>query len=145
MAITSPSLPEDCIIANVVLDVGRKVTNVDVGDAVWSALPIAAHNGALCEFVVVESNQLCLRPTKLSHDGAATLPYSCLKVWDALVNQGNIKPFYGLRDKHKSGKCMQARPLFMGKGHDGSDLVPLLLDNKSSTCNLGTSKQQEAK
>ena len=48
-------------------------------------------------------------------------------------------------NKHKSGKCMQARPLFMGKGHDGSDLVPLLLDNKSSTCNLGTSKQQEAK
>ena len=25
LAITSPSLPEDCIIANVVLDVGRKI------------------------------------------------------------------------------------------------------------------------
>jgi len=86
--------------SGVVLDVGKKVKNVDVGDAVWSALPIAANNGALCEFVVVESNQLCLRPTKLSHDGAATLPYACLKVWDALVNQGNIKPIYGLRDKH---------------------------------------------
>ena len=43
---------------------------------------------------------MCLRPTKLSHDGAATLPYACLKVWDALVNQGSIKPIYGLRDKH---------------------------------------------
>ena len=86
--------------SGVVLDVGRKVTNVDVGDAVWSALPIGANSGALCEFVVVESYQLCLRPTKLSHDGAATLPYACLKVWDALVNQGSIKPIYGLRDKH---------------------------------------------
>ena len=27
--------------SGVVLDVGRKVTNVDVGDSVWSALPIA--------------------------------------------------------------------------------------------------------
>jgi len=86
--------------SGVVLDVGKKVTNVDVGDAVWSALPIGANSGALCEFVVVESYQLCLRPTKLSHDGAATLPYACLKVWDALVNQGSIKPIYGLRDKH---------------------------------------------
>ena len=75
--------------SGVVLDVGRKVTNVDVGDAVWSALPIAANAGALCEFVVVESDQLCLRPTKLSHDGAATLPYACLKVWNALVYQGD--------------------------------------------------------
>ena len=60
-----------------------------MGDAVWSALPIAANSGALCEFVVIESDQLCLRPTKLSHDGAATLPYACLKVWNALVYQGN--------------------------------------------------------
>ena len=84
--------------SGVVLDIGRKVKNVDVGDNVWSALPIAS-NGALCEFVVVESDIVSLRPAHLSHDGAATLPFACLKVWDAFVNQGGIRPFHGLRNK----------------------------------------------
>lgn len=85
--------------SGVVLDVGRNVKNVKVGDAVWAALPIAM-NGALREFIVIQSHLLSLRPKNLSHDGAATLPYSCLKVWDALVWQGGIKPLNGLRDKN---------------------------------------------
>ena len=84
--------------SGVVLDVGRSVKNVEVGDAVWSALPIAA-NGSLSEFLVVDSRLVSLKPTHLSHDGAATLPYSCLKVWDALVNQGRVQPYYGLKNK----------------------------------------------
>ena len=59
----------------VVLDVGRKVSHVEVGDTVWSAQPIAC-NGTLSEFVVIDGNSVRLKPVHLSHDGAATLPYS---------------------------------------------------------------------
>ena len=84
--------------SGVVLDVGRNVSNVEVGDTVWSAQPIAL-NGTLSEFVVIESNTVRLKPVLLNHDGAATLPYSSLLVWDALVNQARIQPKHGLRNK----------------------------------------------
>ena len=84
--------------SGVILDVGRNVSNVEVGDTVWSAQPIAL-NGTLSEFVVIESNTVRLKPVLLNHDGAATLPYSSLLVWDALVNQARIQPKHGLRNK----------------------------------------------
>ena len=84
--------------SGVVLDVGRNVSNVEVGDTVWSAQPIAL-NGTLSEFVVIDSNTVRLKPVLLNHDGAATLPYSSLLVWDALVNQARIQPKHGLRNK----------------------------------------------
>ena len=84
--------------SGVVLDVGKNVTNVDVGDGVWSARPLAG-DGSLVEFIVIDSWALRLKPAHLSHDGAATLPYSSLKLWEALVYQAGIKPLHGLRDK----------------------------------------------
>ena len=84
--------------SGVVLDVGRKVSHVEVGDTVWSAQPLAS-NGTLSEFLVINADSVRLKPAHLGHDGAATLPFSSLMVWDALVNQARIKPNHGLRNK----------------------------------------------
>lgn len=64
--------------SGVVLDVGRNVSHLEVGDQCWSAIPLAVRNGSLSEFVVMESSSVRLKPAHLSHDGAATLPYSSL-------------------------------------------------------------------
>lgn len=85
--------------SGVVLDVGRLVDHVQVGDSVWSVQPLAA-NGTLCEFVVVNADSVRLKPAHLGHDGAATMPYSSLKVWHAFVRQGRVRPKNGLRNKH---------------------------------------------
>ena len=66
--------------SGVVLDVGSKVSNVEVGDAVWGALPLAS-NGSLSEFIVVDGKNVFLKPSNINFDGAATLPFSCLQVY----------------------------------------------------------------
>jgi hypothetical protein len=85
--------------SGVVLDVGRQVVHVGVGDAVWSAQPLAA-NGTLSEFVVIDGNSVRLKPVHLGHDGAATLPYSGLRVWNTLVKEAGLRPPSGLKGKH---------------------------------------------
>ena len=73
------------------MEVGRKVKHVGVGDAVWSAQPIGL-SGTLSEFVVVRGDSVRLRPPHLAHEGAATLPYSGLSVWDAIVKKAGFYP-----------------------------------------------------
>lgn len=77
--------------SGVVMEVGRRVNHTKVGDAVWSAQPVATE-GVLCEFVVVPGHTVRLKPPHLGHDGACTVPYSGLAVWKALVQQGQYKP-----------------------------------------------------
>ena len=114
--------------SGVVLDVGRNVSHLEVGDQCWSAIPLAVH-GSLSEFIVMEAKSVRLKPAHLSHDGAATLPYSSLigkiptylckhylfqfsasarkvasnvysfSVWNVLTSEARIKPDYGLRNK----------------------------------------------
>ena len=48
--------------------------------SVWGALPISS-SGSLCEFIVVDSRSVRLKPHLLDHLGAATLPFSSLQVY----------------------------------------------------------------
>ena len=84
--------------SGVVLDVGSKVDNVEVGDAVWGALPLAS-SGSLSEFIVVDGKSVQLKPSNINFDGAATLPFSCLQVLDSFVHEGYIAPHHGLHGK----------------------------------------------
>lgn len=86
--------------SGVVLDVGRNVSHLEVGDQCWSAIPLAVRNGSLSEFVVMESSSVRLKPAHLSHDGAATLPYS------SLIGKRRSFTYFNLAHQHENSYQM---------------------------------------
>ncbi|XP_069157802.1 reticulon-4-interacting protein 1 homolog, mitochondrial isoform X2 [Procambarus clarkii] len=82
-------LGRDC--SGVVVVVGKAVTRVEQGEEVWLAVPFY-HPGTLSEYVVVSEELVAPKPSQLTHEGAAALPYSIMIAWDALVTQGGLGP-----------------------------------------------------
>ncbi|KFM66537.1 Reticulon-4-interacting protein 1-like protein, mitochondrial, partial [Stegodyphus mimosarum] len=77
--------------AGIVLDVGSNVESVAKGDEVWA---VAAYclDGLMAEYVVVKEDQVALKPSNISFEEAASIPYSAIQVWNALVTQANLNP-----------------------------------------------------
>lgn len=75
----------------VVMEAGVDVDGLSPGDRVWGALPYS-QGGTLSEHLVLEARQATTMPSNLNWEGAATVPYSALQVWSALVWRGGLKP-----------------------------------------------------
>lgn len=82
-------LGRDC--SGVVVAVGRDVSRVEQGEEVWLAVPFY-HPGTLSEYVVVSEEHVAPKPSQLTYEGAAALPYSIMTAWDALVTQAGLGP-----------------------------------------------------
>ena len=75
----------------VVMEVGEKVPHLQPGDRVWGAVPYNLP-GTMSEMVVLPGMLVEKMPNNLDWDGAATVPYSGLMVWSAMVWKGGLKP-----------------------------------------------------
>ncbi|XP_037789148.1 2-methylene-furan-3-one reductase-like isoform X3 [Penaeus monodon] len=82
-------LGRDC--SGIVVAVGKNVSKVEQGNEVWLACPFY-HPGTLSEYVVVADDLVAPKPSQLTFEGAAALPYSIMTAWDALVTQGGLGP-----------------------------------------------------
>ncbi|KAK7867035.1 hypothetical protein R5R35_005677 [Gryllus longicercus] len=80
-------LGRDC--AGVVVEIGQKVNNFELGDEVWFSVPYWA-SGVLAEYVVVKQNLLAHKPKGITFEVAASLPYSGMLAWDAMVHQAGL-------------------------------------------------------
>ena len=78
-------------VSGTVVEVGRDVHRVKVGDTVF-ARPNQADAGAIAEFARLQESELAIKPANLSHQNAASVPLAGLTAWQALVSKGNIKP-----------------------------------------------------
>jgi len=75
----------------VVVEAGINVNHLHPGDRVWGAVPYNMA-GTLSEHIVVRGQMAQRMPSNLNWEGAATVPYSALQVWQALVWKGGLKP-----------------------------------------------------
>ncbi len=75
----------------VVVETGEKVPHLQPGDRVWGAVPYNLP-GTMSEMVVLPGRFVEKMPNNLDWDGAATVPYSALMVWSAMVWKGGLKP-----------------------------------------------------
>jgi NADPH:quinone reductase-like Zn-dependent oxidoreductase len=62
-----------------------------VGDAVYGLIDFD-RDGAAAEYAAVAARNLAVKPRKLSHIEAATLPLAALTAWQALVDHAEFKP-----------------------------------------------------
>ncbi len=77
-------------VSGVVVEVGKLVKSVKIGDAVL-ARPNQEDAGAIAEFARLKENELAIKPAGVSHTNAASVPLAGLTAWQALVTKGNLK------------------------------------------------------
>lgn len=78
-------------VSGVVETVGSKVTNFQVGDAVYSCSN-AARNGAYAEYIAVNSREVALKPKSIDHNHSAAIPLAGLTAWQGLFEVANLAP-----------------------------------------------------
>jgi alcohol dehydrogenase len=72
------------------VDIGRGVSNFDIGDEVLLTVPSWAP-GTMAEYIIALETQVTRRPKTCSFEISASLPYNGCLAWDALVNRSVIK------------------------------------------------------
>jgi NADPH:quinone reductase-like Zn-dependent oxidoreductase len=84
-----------CDCSGVVAEVGSAVTLFKPGDQVYGfkhGKVAQTYRGTYCEYAVLPENALSRKPTGLSHEEAAAIPLAGVTAWQALSNQGKLKP-----------------------------------------------------
>ncbi|MGZ4865927.1 MAG: NADP-dependent oxidoreductase [Candidatus Angelobacter sp.] len=84
-----------CDLAGVVTEVGPSVTLFKPGDEVYGmkdGYVGKTYRGTYAEYVAVPEKSLAAKPSNLSYEEAAAVPATALTAWQAMVNQGNLKP-----------------------------------------------------
>ena len=75
--------------AGVVRSTGAAVTKFQVGDQIWGSLS-PFKQGSHCKYLVASEDELSLKPSNLSYEEAASIPYAALTSWSALFKFGNF-------------------------------------------------------
>jgi NADPH:quinone reductase-like Zn-dependent oxidoreductase len=84
-----------CDLSGMVTEVGPSVTLFKPGDEVYGmkdGYVAKTYRGTYAEYVVVPEKSLAAKPKTLSHEEAAAVPLTALTAWQAMVNQGKLKP-----------------------------------------------------
>lgn len=76
-------------VSGVVETVGRRVTRLNVGDAVYGMLPVRG-GGAYAEYAAGPATGVAHKPSSLDHVQAAAVPVVALTAWQALFEAGEL-------------------------------------------------------
>jgi len=77
-------------VSGVVDKLGTDVTDVSVGEAVYSR-PDITRDGSYAEYMVVRASEVAAKPETLSHNEAAAVPLAGLTAWQALFDHAQLK------------------------------------------------------
>ena len=78
-------------VCGVIEAVGSKVTEFTVGDEVFTA-PEVTGQGSYCEYRAIKAKYCVTKPSNLSFEEAATIPYVALTTWASLVTKAKLGP-----------------------------------------------------
>lgn len=78
-------------VSGEIIEVGPGVTDFEVGDAVF-ARPNQEDAGAIAQVARLKTDEIALKPAKLSHEEAASVPLAGLTAWQALMSKAKLKP-----------------------------------------------------
>ncbi|MEW6997134.1 zinc-dependent alcohol dehydrogenase family protein [Colwelliaceae bacterium BS250] len=111
-------------VAGVVIEVGADVTDFIVGDEVYGmAGGVNGVDGALAEFMLVDTRLMAKKPKTLTMKQAAALPLAAITAYEALVEKMNVK----------SGDNVLIHGATGGVGHIAVQLAKTLGANVTST------------
>jgi len=85
----TPPLTLGADFSGEVVEVGKNVTHVKPGDAVYGVTPF--RSGTLSEYTLPKVNEVALKPKSLDHVYASTIPLPSMAAWQALFEHGQFK------------------------------------------------------
>lgn len=85
----TPPLTLGADFSGEVVEVGKNVTHVKPGDAVYGVMPF--RSGTFTEYALPKSNEVALKPKSLDHVYASTIPLPSMAAWQALFEHGQFK------------------------------------------------------
>lgn len=77
-------------VSGTVICLGSKVSRFNIGDEVF-ARPADFRIGTFAEFIVIDENELAIKPKNISFEEAASIPLVALTVWQAFVEKAKLK------------------------------------------------------
>lgn len=77
-------------VSGVVTEVGAKVSQFKVGDEVYSRAN-QMQAGSIADYNVVKADEVSLKPSKASHEEAASIPLAGLTALQALTSKGKLQ------------------------------------------------------
>lgn len=77
-------------VAGIITKVGSSVKHFKVGDEVF-ARPADFNIGTFAEYIVIDENDVALKPKIVSMEEAASFPLVALTVWQAFVDNAKLK------------------------------------------------------
>ncbi|MCC6877664.1 MAG: NADP-dependent oxidoreductase [Sandaracinaceae bacterium] len=77
-------------VSGVVEAVGERVTRFRPGDEVWSS-PTHRRPGAYAEKLCIDEREVALKPKRLTHDEAASMPLVGLTAYQCIVEKGRLE------------------------------------------------------
>jgi NADPH:quinone reductase-like Zn-dependent oxidoreductase len=83
-----------CDLSGVVEQVGAAVTLFKPGDEVYGfkqGKVAKTYRGTYAEYAAIPESALSRKPSRLTHEQAASVPLAALTAWQALVNQGHLR------------------------------------------------------
>ncbi len=72
-----------------VIKVGKDVTHVKPGDAVYGLIPM--RSGTFSEYTTARAHEVALKPKTLDHIHASTIPLPSMAAWQSLFELGSYK------------------------------------------------------
>ena len=72
-----------------VIEVGKNVTHVKPGDAVYGVTPFGS--GTFAEYTNPKAHEVALKPKSLDHICASTIPLPAMAAWQSLFEHGQFK------------------------------------------------------
>jgi NADPH:quinone reductase-like Zn-dependent oxidoreductase len=72
-----------------VIEIGKDVSHVKPGDAVYGLIPIGS--GTFSEYATPKANEMALKPQSLDHIHASTIPLPAMAAWQSLFEHGQFK------------------------------------------------------
>ncbi|SDF54756.1 NADPH:quinone reductase [Mucilaginibacter pineti] len=78
-------------LSGVITQVGADVSDLKVGDEVFSMIAFPQLGSAYAEYVAAKANELALKPANITHNEAAAATLAALTAWQNLTTHGNVK------------------------------------------------------
>ena len=77
-------------VAGVIEEKGKKVTNLEIGESVYTR-PSILRNGAYAEYIAVKTSEVALKPETIDYIQAAAVPLAALTAWQSLFDLAHLQ------------------------------------------------------
>jgi NADPH:quinone reductase-like Zn-dependent oxidoreductase len=88
-SMVTPPLTLGADYSGEVVEVGKNVTHVKPGDAVYGVIPVRF--GTFAEYTNPKAHEVALKPKSIDHTHASTIPLPAMAAWESLFEQGQFK------------------------------------------------------